>query len=194
MTTTKILAFAGSTRKDSFNRKLIQTSANYAADNGIAITVVELEEYPMPLYNQDLEKNEGFPDSVKKLKTLFLQHQGLLLASPEYNSSITPLLKNTIDWVSRKESENEPGLAAYQGKVAGILSASAGALGGMRSLNHLRDILGNIGVVVIPNQLAISKADEAFTTELRLKDEKKASSLIKLLQSLSKTTEALHAK
>ena len=106
----------------------------------------------MPLFNQDLEEAEGPPENAGTLKAILLAHEGLLIASPEYNSSITPLLKNTIDWVSRA-GEGDKALAAYEGKVAAVMSASPGRLGGLRGLVHLRSILSNIGVLVIPDQV-----------------------------------------
>ena len=154
----KILAFAGSTRKGSLNKKLIDIAAKMASEQGGDVTLLDLDDYPLPLFNEDLEK-EGTPENAAKVKQLFLDHHGLLIASPEYNSSITPDVKNTIDWVSRR-AEGEPRLAAYQNKVALLLSASPGALGGLRGLVHLRSILGNIGVLVMPEQIAVPNGFE----------------------------------
>jgi chromate reductase, NAD(P)H dehydrogenase (quinone) len=170
MSQPRILAFAGSTRRESFNRRVLRIAAAGAEKAGAQVTVVELADYPMPLYNQDLQEAEGLPESVVKLKQLFLEHDGLLIASPEYNSSITPLTKNTIDWVSR-QAEGEGPLAAFRGKVAALVSASPGALGGLRGLVHLRSILGNIGVLVLPEQGAVSQAHQAFAEDGRIKDE-----------------------
>lgn len=167
---TKILAFAGSSRAQSYNVRLLQILAEGARSQGAEVTVLDMRDYPLPLFNEDLEA-EGRPENVGKLKRLFLDHHGLLIASPEYNSSISPLLKNTIDWVSRPD-EGEPTLAAYQGKVAGIAAASPGGLGGLRGLVHLRSILGNIGVTVVPKQMAIAQAFQAFDEQGKLSDEK----------------------
>jgi len=156
----KILAFAGSARRDSFNKKLVRVAARGAEQAGAEVTVIDLADYPLPVYDGDLEE-QGIPENVGKLRELFKAHDGLLLACPEYNSSITPLLKNTIDWVSRPEGEDGM-LAAYQGKVAALLAASPGGLGGLRGLVTVRSILSNIGVVVLPKQHALSKAHEAF--------------------------------
>lgn len=155
--TARILGLAGSTRSASLNRIVAKTALEGAAAAGAEITWLEMGDYPLPLYNGDLEANEGFPDNVITLKDMFDAHDGLLIGAPEYNSSITPLLKNTIDWVSRP-IEGRPALHAFTGKVAGLVSASGGALGGLRGLVHVRAILGNIGVHVIPNQLAVSGA------------------------------------
>jgi NAD(P)H-dependent FMN reductase len=172
----KILVLAGSTRKESFNRKLAAAAARSLTQAGAQVTHVELSDYPMPLYNQDEEAATGLPDGAQRLQDLFMEHHGLLLACPEYNSSLTPLLKNTIDWLSRANGDRR-GQAAFQGKVAALVSASAGALGGLRGLRHVREILGNLGVIVLPGQLALGTAQSAFTPEGGLADEKQAASL-----------------
>jgi len=161
----KILAFAGSTRKESFNKKLVAVAVSGARAAGAQTTLIDLRDYPLPLFDQDLEQEHGLPENAVKLKELMVAHDGLLISSPEYNSSISGVLKNAIDWVSRKGDPDEPGLAAFQGKVAAIMGASPGGLGGMRGLVHLRSILGNIGVLVIPSQKAISKAFSAFAED-----------------------------
>lgn len=165
----KILAFAGSVRKESFNRKLIRLAIPAAERAGAQVTLIELADYPLPLFDQDLEA-AGTPENAKRLKQVFLEHDGLLIAAPEYNSSITPLLKNTIDWVSRSTSPGEPSVAAFRGKAAGLISASPSGLGGLRGLVHLRSILGNIQVVVIPEQATVPVANEAFDAAGALKE------------------------
>ena len=167
--TPRVLAFAGSQRAGSFNRQLVQIAAEGARLAGAELTLINLADYSLPLFDQDLEASAGPPENAVRLKKLFIEHQGLLIASPEYNSSVTALLKNTIDWISRS-TPGEPALAAFQGKVASLLSASPGALGGLRGLVHLRAILGNIGVVVLPEQIAVPKAHEAFADDGSLKD------------------------
>ena len=157
MSNPRILAFAGSARTDSYNARLVQVAAEGARTAGADVTVLNLKEYPLPLFDEDIEQEQGMPENAKKLKQLFLDHDGLLISSPEYNSSITPLLKNTIDWVSRP-AEGEPMLAAYQGKVAALMAASPGGLGGLRGLVHVRSILSSIGVIVLPDQIAVSRA------------------------------------
>ena len=158
----RIVAFSGSARRESLNARLVRVAAADAEAAGADVQLVDLADYPMPLYDGDLEKDSGLPKAARDLKALMRDSDGLLIASPEYNSSITPLLKNTIDWVSRAESKDEPGLVAYRGKVAALLSASPGGLGGLRGLVHLRAILGNIGMHVIPQQRALSRAGSAF--------------------------------
>jgi chromate reductase len=187
----KILAFAGSTRRDSFNRKLLPIAVAGAREAGIEVTHIELSDYVLPLFDQDLESTSGSPEAAKKLKQLFLDHQGLLIASPEYNSSVTPLLKNVIDWVSR-QAPGEQSLAAFRGKAAGLISASPGALGGLRALVHLRSILGNIDVLVIPNQMSIMKAHEAFADDGSLKDAKQQASVKLVGQKLAELMSRLH--
>lgn len=167
--TPKILAFAGSTRTESYNKRLVKIAANGAKAAGAEVTYLDLRDLSLPLYDQDLEAQQGIPENALRLKELMRNSDGLLIASPEYNSSVTPVLKNAIDWASRP-LEGEPPLACFTDKVAAIMSASPGALGGLRGLVHLRSILGNIKVLVIPDQVAIVKAHEAFSGDNSLND------------------------
>lgn len=184
----KILAFCGSLRRDSWNRKLIQVSADATRAAGADVTLIDLADYPLPLMDEDLEARDGLPANALRLKALFKAHDAFLVASPEYNSSIPPLLKNTIDWVSR-EWQGESGLVPYQGKVAALLAASPGSFGGMRMLPHLRQVLNALGVLVLPGQFSLSHADQAFDPEngaLKL-----PARLHDLVAELVKTTAAL---
>ena len=190
--TPKILAFAGSTRTESFNKKLIKLAAAGARTADAEVTLIDLRDYPMPLYDGDLEDRDGLPENARKLKALFLANDGLLLSCPEYNSSITGVLKNTIDWVSRSEGD-EADLACYTGKIAALMSASPGFLGGLRSLVHVRSILGNIKVLVLPDQVSVSKAHEAFAPDGSLKDAKKQAAVEKLGATLAGTIAKLKA-
>lgn len=178
--TPKILAFAGSTRTDSYNKKLVKIAADGARAAGAEVTYVDLRDIPMPLYDEDLEAQEGLHPNVRKLQDIMLAHDGLLIASPEYNSSITPVLKNAIDWASRPTAEGGAQLACFVDKVAAIMSASPGALGGLRGLVHLRAILGNIKVIVLPDQTAVPKAYEAFNSDGTLKEAKQQALIEKL--------------
>lgn len=180
----KILAFAGSTREASYNKKLVKIAAEGAKAAGAEVTYVDLRDLPMPIYDEDLEAKEGLPENARKFKELLKEHQGLLIASPEYNSSITAVLKNAIDWASRPEA-GEPMLAAFTGKVAAIMSASPGALGGLRGLIHVRSILSSINVLVLPDQKAISSAFQAFDEEGKLKDPKQQESVEQLGSKLA---------
>ncbi|MBC6432947.1 NAD(P)H-dependent oxidoreductase [Nostoc sp. HG1] len=183
--TPKILAFAGSTRIESYNKKLVKIAAAGAQAAGAEVTYIDLRDLSLPLFDEDLEAQEGLPANARTFKDLLISHQGLLIASPEYNSSLTAVLKNAIDWASRP-APNEAPLAAFAGKVATIMSASPGALGGLRGLVHLRSILGNIKVLVLPDQIAVSKAYEAFNPDGTLKDPKQQESIEKLGQGLTK--------
>ncbi|MEH2075379.1 MAG: NAD(P)H-dependent oxidoreductase [Nostoc sp.] len=183
--TPKILAFAGSTRIDSYNKKLVKVAAAGAKAAGAEVTYIDLRDLPLPLFDEDLEAQEGLPANARTFKDLLISHQGLLIASPEYNSSLTAVLKNAIDWASRP-APNEAPLAAFAGKVATIMSASPGALGGLRGLVHLRSILGNIKVLVLPDQIALPKAYETFNADGTLKDPKQQESIEKLGDGLTK--------
>jgi NAD(P)H-dependent FMN reductase len=184
MSQPKIVAFAGSTRSGSFNKKLAAIAADAARAAGAEVTVVDLRDLALPLFDQDLESASGLPEGAKKFKALLRESDGFLIASPEYNSSITAVLKNAIDWASRVESDDEPPLAAFRGKAAALFAASPGALGGLRGLVTLRSILGNIGVIVLPDQVAIPAAHEAFDDAGKLKDERKVKQVAALVKGL----------
>lgn len=177
--TPKILAFAGSTRTDAFNKKLVKIAAAGAEAAGARVTFIDLRDYAMPLYDEDLEQREGLPTSARQFKDVMLANDGLLIASPEYNSSLSAVLKNAIDWASRPAPGEAP-LGCFDGKVASLMSASPGALGGLRGLVHLRSILGNIRVIVLPEQVAVGKAYEAFSPDGSLKDPDQQKSIAKL--------------
>jgi chromate reductase, NAD(P)H dehydrogenase (quinone) len=185
----RILALAGSLRRDSFNKKLVSIAVHGAREAGAEVTLIDLKDFPLPLFDQDLGAEQGIPEHGKQLKKLFSDHDGLLIASPEYNRSITAVLKNAVDWVSRP-APNEPPLVGFKGKVATLMSASPGALGGLRGLVHVRSILGNIGVIVLPDQIAVAKAHEAFQADGSLKDPKQQSGI----EGLGKTLASFLAK
>lgn len=188
----RILAFAGSTRKDSYNHRLVQIAAAGAREAGADVTLISLREFPMPLFDEDFESENGKPEKAKALKQLMIEHDGFLIACPEYNSSITAVLKNAIDWVSRPDEGDPPGgLAAFQDKVVSLMSASPGGLGGLRGLVHVRAILGNIGCIVLPDQVAISAAFKAFNDDGGLADEKKHQRIAQLGKSLAQTLQKL---
>ncbi|MYE01784.1 MAG: NAD(P)H-dependent oxidoreductase [Alphaproteobacteria bacterium] len=157
-------------RRDSFNARLARFAAREAGNAGAKATLLDLGDFDLPLYNGDLEADEGLPAGAVRLKELFLAHDGFLIASPEYNGSLSPLMKNAIDWVSRPVA-GEPPLVWFTGKVAGLMAASPGALGGLRGLVHLRQILSGIGVIVAPAQHAIARAGSAFDNEGGLAEE-----------------------
>lgn len=183
----RILAFAGSARRESFNKKLLAVAVAGAEEAGAEVTVLDLADLPMPMYDGDLEDKSGLPEHAVQLKTELKRHDGLLLACPEYNSSITALLKNAIDWASRP-SPGETPLVAFRGKAVGLVSASPGALGGLRGLVTVRSILGNIGMIVLPDQMAVAKAHEAFDEDGNLTDEKTAAAVKRVGAELARLT------
>lgn len=160
MTTAAILAFAGSARRDSWNRKVLEVAVNGAREASATVTIVNLGDYPMPIYNADWHAEHGVPDATVELRRLMMAANGLLIASPEYNASITPLLKNTIDWLSQ-EVKGESGRAPFEGKVGGLMGASNGAFGTIRALPHVSAILANLGVLMLP-VVAVPSVAKAF--------------------------------
>jgi NAD(P)H-dependent FMN reductase len=189
-TAPKILAFAGSARRESFNRKLVQIAVEGAREAGAEVTLLELRDHPLPIYDGDLETADGLPAEARALKDLFLAHQGLIISAPEYNSSIAPLLKNVIDWVSRPAPGEGP-LACFTGKAAVLMSASPGALGGLRGLGTVRSILGNIGVLLLPRQVAVPRSHEAFNPDGKLTDTAQQASVAKLGAELASLLQRL---
>jgi NAD(P)H-dependent FMN reductase len=167
----RLLFFAGSTRDGSFNKKLAGLAHHIAEANGIEAVLVDLKDYPMPIYNGDLEAKEGPPERARAFKALLGEYRGVFIASPEYNSSVTPLLKNTLDWVTRVRAKGETGLEVFKTRVFAISGASPGYYGAMRSLLHLRQILEiGTGAMVIPQQIAVPRAMDAFEADGSLKD------------------------
>lgn len=167
----RLLFFAGSTREGSYNKKLARLGQHIAEVNGIEAVFVDLRDYPMPLYDGDFETKEGPPVKAREFKALLGEYQGVFIASPEYNSSVTPLLKNTLDWVTRVRDKGETGLEVFKSRVFAISGASPGYYGAMRSLLTLRQILAvGIGALVIPEQIAVPRAVDAFEADGSLKD------------------------
>ncbi|HMS40536.1 MAG TPA: NAD(P)H-dependent oxidoreductase [Pyrinomonadaceae bacterium] len=166
----KILAFAGSLRKDSLNKKTVKIAAEGARKAGADVTFIDLKDFPVPIYDGDIEASEGLPENIVKLQELMLEHDGFLIASPEYNGGISGAFKNYIDWTSRPPGEMKAG-ACYGGKFAAIMSASPGGLGGIRALPDLRRIIASMGVHVLAEDFALAKAHEAFDEEGNAKTE-----------------------
>lgn len=189
----RLVAFAGSLRKDSWNKKMVRIAADGARAAGAEVTVLDLADFPMPLFDEDLERDQGAPASAQQWKAALKACDGMIIASPEYNSSVTAALKNAIDWASRP-SPGEPPLAAFAGKTAVLMAASPGALGGLRGLVHLRSILGNIQMLVLPDQRAIPKTHEAFAPDGALKDVKLADEVRGLGRRLAEVTQQLVRK
>ena len=184
-TTPRLLAFSGSARRESLNRKFLAAAVEATRRAGAEVTLLELNDYPLPLYHGDLEEESGLPVNVAKLIELVAQHQGLLLASPEYNSMITPLLKNTIDWCTRAEKN------PFIGKVVAVISASPGIYGGVRSAQQARQLLLHLGSHVIPAQCSLPHADKAFDETGRLTDARAQKSIEALATQLVRTATRL---
>ncbi|MBK6982791.1 MAG: NAD(P)H-dependent oxidoreductase [Betaproteobacteria bacterium] len=185
---TRVLVFAGSARRDSLNKKLARAAAQSAREAGAEASFVDLDDYPIPLYHGDLEAASGMPENARKLRDLFIAHDALLIASPENNASMTALLKNTIDWLSRDLGDGKgdaSGLAPWRGKVAGLMAASPGGFGGVRALPHLRQVLSTLGVTVLGAQVAVPRAHEAFAADGSLADERVARSVRALAESVT---------
>jgi chromate reductase, NAD(P)H dehydrogenase (quinone) len=170
MTSPQILAFAGSVRKESYNRKALAAAVAGAKDAGAQVTVADLRDFPMPIYDADWHAAHGVPGPMLELRKLMMAAQGLLIASPEYNTSITPLLKNTIDWLSQNVG-SESGNAPFTGKVGGLLGASPGAFGTIRALPHVSFMLSNLGVFMLP-VIAVPRAGELFAADGSIKDQR----------------------
>lgn len=165
-----LLAFSASNRRDSFNRKLLALAVPEAEALGAAVTVLDLRDYVMPLYDGDLEAGEGMPKAAQDLLALLETHDGLLIATPEYNGFFPPLLKNTLDWMSRPEPGGQAGLRHFKGKTAALLAASPGPMSGLRSLIATRQYLGNLGLLVTPTQFGLGQAGQAFADDGSLKE------------------------
>jgi len=190
----KLLFFAGSSRAASHNRRLARLAATIAEANGIAATLMELGDYPMPLYNGDLEASDGPPDNARKLKALMMVHGGVFIAAPEYNACITPLLKNAIDWISHvPPDEGEEPQQVFKTRVFALASASPGVLGGLRGLNTVRQMLElGLKALVLPDQFAVPRAQDAFDDHGHLKDKGSQAYLKTLIQKLARAAHALH--
>ena len=178
----RILAFSGSARRESLNRKFLAVAVQATRDAGGEVTLLDLNDYVLPLYHGDLEDAEGMPANATKLIDLITRHDALLIASPEYNSMITPLLKNTIDWCTR--GDDNP----FTGKVAAVISASPGPYGGVRSLKLAQQLLLHLGCHVVPGQTALMHADQAFDERGALKEPRTQKSVQALVTALVRTS------
>ena len=182
----KILVFAGSIRTGSFNARLAALAAKELALTGAEVTRISLEDYPLPIYDGDDEAKTGVPANARNLKQMMAEHQGVFIASPEYNASIAPLLKNTIDWISRVRERGEPALAVFRNRAFAIGGASDSAYGAMRSLMALRQVLElGCGALVLPEQITVFRAGEAFDEMDNLKEERAAASLKRVVARLA---------
>lgn len=180
----KILVFAGSIRKGAFSGHMAEAASRELSAQGAEVSEISLADYPLPIINEDLEKEEGIPENAIKLGRLLAAHDGLIICSPEYNASIPPLLKNTLDWVSRISKDGDKPLKPYAGLTVGLCSTSNGAFAGMRGLYHLRAVLMAVGAQVITEQCSVGGAAEAFNGDGTLKNERSAKMLTALCKSL----------
>lgn len=179
MTQARVLAFAASLRKGSWNKKLIRVAAEGAREAGAEVTLINMEDYPLPVYDGDLEAAKGLPENVHKLKDLFKAHNGFLISSPEYNGNIPGPLLNMTGWLSRPRDGEKP-FEIFAGKPAAGMAASPGAFGGNRMLAMLRSHMLHLQMLVIPATHGLVKAAEAFDEEGRLKDPKTEAAVKKL--------------
>lgn len=185
MAAPKIVVFAGSVRTGSINEKLAVAAAQSLAAAGAEVTRVSLRDYPLPLYDADLQARDGVPAPAQRLVDLFLEHQGAFVASPEYNASFTPLLKNTFDWMSRINIEGRPPLPAFKQRVFALGAVSNGALGGYRGLTQLRAMMElGLGALVLPDMVAVGNASEAFSDDGGLKAPRTAAFLDEVVRKL----------
>jgi NAD(P)H-dependent FMN reductase len=188
----KILVFAGSIRTGSHNARLAALAAKELTLMGADVTRISLEDYPMPLYDGDAEADTGMPPNARDLKGILESHSGVFIASPEYNASITPLLKNAIDWVSRVRTRGEPPYAAFRDRAFALGAASDEPHGGLRSLMALRQVLElGCGALVIPEQITVVQASEAFDEMDNLKEEGAAEMLRRVLHRLTETARGM---
>ena len=169
MAALKILVIPGSLRTGSLNAKLAAVAAHRLAQAGTDVTKISLGDFPLPIYDGDLQGKSGVPKHAVNLKRMMSAHHGVLIVTPEYNASVPPLVKNTIDWVTRVHDVHETRGQVFRGRAFAIAAASESRLGGTRSLAALRAILSACQAIVIPNQLALSFASEAYNDMDRLK-------------------------
>jgi chromate reductase, NAD(P)H dehydrogenase (quinone) len=189
----RLLFIAGSSREKSWNKKLAQLGEKIADANGIKATFADLGDYPMPIYNGDIEANDGPPDNARKLKALMNVHTGIFIASPEYNASFSALLKNTLDWVSHIKDDGETPLQVFKTRVFAVGSASPGGMGGLRGLAQLRIVLENgLSALVLPDQFVVPKAMEAFDTDGHLKNKDNQEQFKQVIQKLARAAHVLH--
>lgn len=189
----RLLFISGSTREKSFNKRLAKLGERIADANGIAGTFADLGDYPMPIYNGDYEVKEGAPENARKLKALMKVHSGIFIASPEYNASFSPLLKNAIDWVSHTKDEGEAPQEVFKTRVFALGAASPGGMGGLRGLSQLRLVLEiGLGALVLPDQFAVPRAVEAFDEHGHLKNKDSQETFKQLIQKLARAAHVLH--
>lgn len=190
----RILVFAGSTRTGAFSVQTADAAVKELALQGAEVTRISLADYPLPIMDQDLEREKGIPENALRLGRMIASHDGVLVASPEYNSSIPPLLKNSIDWVSRIRRDNGRAFVPLSGKVFGLCSSSDGAFGGARGLYHLRSVLMACRAEIVTPQCSVSRAGEAFDEEGGLRDERLRQSMETVCRTLIERAQMLSTR
>lgn len=188
----RILVLAGSLRAASLNKLLAREAAALARAAGAEVTLIDLKDFPLPIYDGDVEAADGLPPNARRLKDLFIAHHGIIVACPEYNAGMTAVLKNVIDWVSRQHGD-ESGTVPYEGKVVGLCSAAGGQFAGIRSMEAARNVLMNLGCLVVPKRLGISRANQAFDEAGRLKDPQLLAGLDAVVKQVVQVAGALNA-
>jgi len=189
----RLLFFAGSARIGSYNKRLAELGARIAEANGIAATFADLGDYPMPIYSGDDEALSGQPENAHKLKALMMAHTGIFIACPEYNASITPLLKNALDWISHIRDPGEGAVEVYKTRVFALGSASPGGMGGLRGLIAVRHVLElGLGALVLPDQFAVPRARDAFDGDGHLVNKESQENFKALIQKLARAAHVLH--
>src|SRR5581483_2517354 len=186
LSATQVLVFAGSLRSGSYNKLLAKEAAELARAEGADVVYIDLRDLPMPFYDADLETSEGLPENAKKLRDLMMASDAVIIASPQYNESVSSVLKNAIDWVSRGE-DGRASKAAFKGKKFALMSASPRKKGGAKGLSHLRIILDDCGADVIEPETSIRFADQAFDSEGHLVDSETLTLLQQQIQVLLQT-------
>lgn len=190
----RILAFAGSLREHSYTKRVVKTAMNGALDAGAEVDFIDLRDFPMPIYDADLQETEGFDENARRFQRLLNEYKGFLICSPEYNGSLPAALKNALDWASRASDEFKTG-EVFRGKAAAIMTASPGGFGGIRCLNHLRTILSVLSLNVLPSEIAVGKVHEIFDGDgAEMKDERMKKLLEDLGASLVDTMIRLHGR
>ncbi|MER8705869.1 MULTISPECIES: NADPH-dependent FMN reductase [unclassified Mesorhizobium] len=190
----KILVVAGSVRSGAYSGRTADVAQKELAMQGAEVTRISLADYPLPILDQDLEKEEGIPDNAFKLGRMIAAHDGLLIATPEYNGSIPPLLKNSIDWVSQLRKDGGRTFRPLAGKVAGLCSSSNGPFGGIRCINHLRAVLVRCRMEVVTPECSVPEGGNAFDDEGKFRDERLRQSMEHLCRTLIETSRMLSTR
>jgi len=186
----KIVVFAGSTRNNSFNKQLVKASIPYLEEFGAEVKFIDLNDYPLPVFDEDNESSSGLPVEARKLKDVFIAADGFLISSPEYNGFFSGVFKNSIDWLSR-QVDGYPPFECFENKTVGLLAASPGGLGGIRVLPTVRQLLSGIKMLVIPTQFGLGNAGNAFNDDGTLSDTKNQEAVRKVCKKLVEITVAL---